>query len=570
MTAVVRPGVNVLELCKQAEKLLQAGQLQRATSLYMSAFRTHAASTAAKLRSSTSDLSGVVSTLEGWLDGDAENLCPEGVSKGLVAVFLSTLCPNNLSATIFKMESLLHGGGHSCEEISDRCTSLLEAWRDPPSRGPTGLLLELVRALACLLSERREAEGLRHYLRAYQRDKSQAASLVSNRHSQHIPRIVSAFSDYVSHSHPSLTFRHKSAKLPMEKFVETDVQEVCLIIDFLLAIAPGSEEVLELQADNLFWTGLYEDSVQAYSTLLEHFGPGTPEARLDASERRAALLMGRAAASLSAGGRAAEGCRDLGEAFELHPAAARTCFQRLFADRGTDVIARHHVRQQAERGLTRYREKVLVRPDLRSTEGVELLDPVIVLLRTLCHLEADGGGRELRVRLAECLLLRGEHREALSICSQLAAAQQGQHRYQNTVQVLRGYARLYADDHKGALEDFQAVIEHCAPHPSSCVRALCGRGLLRMVGGSNYLTALDYVTASRLQPQETALTVRCLVPWNCRGLLFTVLMEQGRVMLEGAAGSKDDAGRDSTPLQQGDQLQKSDDHRSGYGSHLPS
>lgn len=559
MTAIVRPGVNVAELCKQADKLLQAGQLQRATSLYMSAFRTHASSTAANLRSSKSDLSGVVSTLEGWLDGHAENQCPEGLSRGLVAVFLSTLCPNNLSATIFKMESLLHGGGHNCEEIFDRCASLLEARMDLPLPEPTTLQLELVQALACLLSEHRATEGLRLYLRAYQRDKSQTVSLVSSRHAQHIPRIVSAFSDHV------LRFR---AKVPKEEHHQTDGWEASLITDFLLAIAPGNKEALELQAANLFWMDRFEDSIQVYSTLLEHFGTRAPEPWSDASERRAELLTGRAAASLLVGGRAAQACGDLGEAFELHPATARTCFQRLFTDRGTGVITRHHIRQQAERGLTSYREKVLVRQDLRSTEGLELLDPVIVLMRTLCHLEADGGGRELRVRLAECLLLRGEHREALSICSQLAAAQ-GQHRYQNKVQVLRGYAQLLSDDHKGALEDFQAVIERSAPDPSSCVRALCGRGLLRMMSGLNYLTALDYVTASRLQPQETALTVRCLVPWNCRGLLFTVLLEQGRVMLEAARESKlPSANRDSKPSQQGDQLQKRDDHRSGYGRHL--
>lgn len=563
MTAVVRPGVNVAELCKQADKLLQAGQLQRATSLYMSAFRTHASSTAANLRSSKSDLSGVVSTLESWLDGRAENQCPEGLSRGLVAVFLSTLCPNNLSATIFKMESLLNGGGHSCEEIFDRCASLLDARKDPPPPEPTALLLELVQARACLLSEHRAPEGLRLYLRAYRSDKSQTVFLVSSRHAQHIPRIVSAFSDHISRLHL------ECAKVPTEEIHETEGWEASLIIDFLLAIVPSNKEVLELQAANLFWMGKFEDSIQAYSTLLEHFGTGTTEPWSDASERRAELLTGRAAASLSAGGRAAQACRDLGEAFELHPATARTCFQRMFADRGTGIITRHHIRQQAERGLTSYREKVIAREDLRSTEGVELLDPVIVLMRTLCHLEADGGGRELRVRLAECLLLRGEHREALSICSQLAAAQ-GVHRYQNKVQVLRGYAQLLSDDHKGALEDFQAVIEHSAPDPSSCVRALCGRGLLRMTSGLNYLTALDYVTASRLQPQETALTVRCLVPWNCRGLLFTVLLEQGRAMLEGPAESKpqSSASRDSKPSQEGDLLQKRDDHRSGYGRHL--
>lgn len=564
MTAVVRPGVNISELCKQADRLLKAGEFQRATSLYMSAFRTHGASTAAHMRSLKSDLSGVVATLEGWLDGRNENQCPEGLSKGLVAVFLSTLCPNNLSATIFKMESLLQSGGHGCEEIFARCTALLEGKWNPGPQGTTSLLLDLVRALACLLSENHGPKGLKLYLETYQRDKSETVTLVKSRHAQHIPKIVSAFTDHVLHTHPALMLHNKCA-VSKEGRNKAD-EEASLIIEFLLALSPGNREVQELQAANWFLTGRFEDSVEAYSTLLEHFQKTTLEPFQDSSERRAVLLTGRAAASLSAGGRTAEACRDLGEAFEHHPATARICFQKLFADLGTGTAARDHVRQQAERGLSSYRERVLVRPDLRSTEGVELLDPVIIQLRTLCHLEPDGGGRELRVRLAECLLLRGEHREALSICSQLAAGQ-GQQSYQNTVQVLRGYARFLSDDHKGALEDFQAVIEHSAPHPCSCVRALCGRGLLRMMGGLNYLTALDYVTASRLQPQETALTVRCLVPWNYRGLLFTVLLEQGRVMLEGTEESMPSSSGDSKQSQQGDQLQalpKRDDHRSGY------
>lgn len=568
MTAIVRPGVNISELCKQADRLLKAGEVQRSTSLYMSAFRTHAASTTAHMRSLKSDLSGVVATLEGWLDGRNENQCPEGLSKGLVAVFLSTLCPNNLSATIFKMESLLQSGGHSCEEIFARCTALLEGKRNPSPQGTTSLLLELVRALACLLSEDHGPKGLKLYLETYQCDKSETVTLVTSRHAQHIPKIVSVLTDQVLHTHPVLMLHNKCA-VSTEEHDKVD-EEASLIIEFLLALSPGNRQAQELQAANWFLTGRFEDSVEAYSTLLEHFQKTTLEPFQDSSERRAVLLTGRAAASFSAGGRIAQACRDLGEAFEHHPATARICFQKLFTDLGTGTAARNHVRQQAERGLSSYRERVLVRPELRSTDGVELLDPVIIQLRTLCHLEPDGGGRELRVRLAECLLLRGEHREALSICSQLAAVQ-GQQSYQNTVQVLRGYARLLSDDHKGALEDFQAVIEHSAPHPCSCVRALCGRGLLRMMGGLSYLTALDYVTASRLQPQETALTVRCLVPWNYRGLLFTVLLEQGRVMLEGTEESMPSSRGDYKQSQQGDQLQalpKRDDHRSGYDARL--
>ncbi|XP_053280171.1 uncharacterized protein ttc34 [Pleuronectes platessa] len=571
MTAVVRPGVNVSGLCADGNKFLEAGELGRATSLYLSAFRTHAASTMSHVRKLKEPcLAGVIYTLESWLDGQGEHLPAEGLNKGLAAVFLSTLCPNNLSATIFKMESLLQSGQQGCEQIVARCTALLEGKRHPHPDGSTRMLLEITRALACLLAEPHSIKGIKLYLKAYQRNKSEIVMLVKSRQAQHLSKIVKAFTIQILQLHPSLLFDREVA-VTSKQDDKLSAEASSVIIEFLLAISPVNREVQELQAAYLFLTGRFRDSSEVYSALLNS-GKGQKMSASsadkpvqDSLERRARLLTSRAAACFSAGGWTAEACGDLGEAFEIHPATARTYFQKLFTDHGTGMAARNHLRQQAEKGLCGYRERVLVRPDLRSTEGVELLDPAITQLRALCHLQPDGGGRELRVRLADCLLLRGEHKEALSICSQLAAAQ-GQQSYQNTVQVLRGYARLLCDDHKGALEDFQAVIEHNAPHPSSCVRALCGRGLLRMMGGSNYLTALDYVTASRLQPQETALTVRCLVPWNCRGLLFTVLVEQGRVMLEGTEEHecKSRSTEDSQQPQQDDTgPSKRDNQRSG-------
>ncbi|KAM6982327.1 uncharacterized protein ttc34 [Tautogolabrus adspersus] len=571
MTAVVRPGVNVSGLCEEGDKFLEAGELERATTLYMSAFRTHAASTMSHMRKLKSSLGGVISTLEGWFDGYGDNQPAEGLNKGLAAVFLSTLCPNNLSATIFKMESLLQNGGHSCEEIFARCTALLEGKHDFHSQGNTGILLEITQALACLFSEPHSVKGLKLYLRAYLRNKSETVTLIQRRQPQHLPKIVGAYRDQLLQIIPSLMFDNDCAVMTQE-YEKLGVETSSTIIEFLLTISPDNREVQELQAAYLFLTGRFGDSAEVYSALLHHGHCQKTESSEDMSfketqERRAKLLTCRAAACLSEGGSTTEACRDLGEAFETHPATARIYFQKLFTDQGTGMAARNHLRQEAERGLSGYRERVLIRPDLRSTDGVELLDPVISQLRTLCHLEPNGGSRELRVRLADSLLLRGEHKEALSICSQLATAQ-GQQSYQNTVQVLRGYARLLSDEHKGALEDFQAVIEHSAPHPTSCVRALCGRGLLRMMGNLNYLTALDYVTASRLQPQETALTVRCLVPWNYRGLLITVLLEQGRVMLEGTGEheSRSCSHEDSQQHQKGNQLQapsKRDNQRSG-------
>ncbi|NXU09617.1 TTC34 protein, partial [Pardalotus punctatus] len=116
------------------------------------------------------------------------------------------------------------------------------------------------------------------------------------------------------------------------------------------------------------------------------------------------------------------------------------------------------------------------------------------------------------------------------ICEQLLAAEQGT--YHNTLLALRGFCSLHAQDQHGALQDFQKVIEHDSPHPNSCIKALCGRGLIRISGGSNYLTALDYITACQLKLEETIFTIKSYVPWNQRGLLLKVLQEEGQMMLQ--------------------------------------
>ncbi|NWR59611.1 TTC34 protein, partial [Bucorvus abyssinicus] len=116
------------------------------------------------------------------------------------------------------------------------------------------------------------------------------------------------------------------------------------------------------------------------------------------------------------------------------------------------------------------------------------------------------------------------------ICDCLLAAEQ--RTYYNTLLALRGFCFLHAHDHQQALQDFQKVIEHDSPHPNSCAKALCGRGLIRISGGIPYLTALDYITACQLKLEETIFTIKSYVPWNQRGLLLKVLQEEGQKMLQ--------------------------------------
>ncbi|TSM04839.1 Tetratricopeptide repeat protein 34 [Bagarius yarrelli] len=531
--------MEAVDLCRRADKIYMAGNVKKAAALYTRAFGCNAGSTISHMRSLDRVwVEEIISSLESWLDGhEGTQTLMDGISKGLGAVFLSTLCPNNVSASVFKMESILLGASHGSDEIFARCSSFLEEKRSPCPEGTTRVIVELTRALACLISDPHKPKGPLLYLQAFFANKTETVRLVKSRHAKHLPRIVKAFLEQMSPKLPIIHANYKMEDTHDYKKVNEDFP-LLESVDFLVAISPENTLVRELQGAVLFSLGIFDESAEAFSLALQltdtksNLSLVVTEA---APDRRASLLVAKAVACFSASGRVSEACQDLAEGFAVHPATARHQFQRMCSDNDIAAMVHFELRHQAEKGLSSFRETVLQRSDLRSCTGAELLEPVIAQLRALCHLEPDGGTRELRVRLADCLLLHGEFKEALSISSQLAAASPVN--YQNTVQVLRGFSRLLSDDHQGALEDFQAVIEHSAPHPLSCVRALCGRGLLRMVAGSHYLTALDYITASRLQHQDTALTIRCLVPWNYRGLLCTVLLEQGRAMLEEYADS---------------------------------
>ncbi|XP_029411689.1 tetratricopeptide repeat protein 34 [Nannospalax galili] len=132
-------------------------------------------------------------------------------------------------------------------------------------------------------------------------------------------------------------------------------------------------------------------------------------------------------------------------------------------------------------------------------------------------------------------LLSARDRERVRAQAQ-EAADAGFARFQEAVRSRLELRRDAGRDARRAREDFQVVLERGAPHAVGCVRALCGRGLLRVLAGGAFLGALDYVTACRLRPEEALLAAKAYVPWNQRGLLLTVLREEGRRMLLRAPG----------------------------------
>ncbi|CAO2590222.1 Tetratricopeptide repeat protein 34 [Lemmus lemmus] len=227
---------------------------------------------------------------------------------------------------------------------------------------------------------------------------------------------------------------------------------------------------------------------------------------------------------------------DLQEAFRESPAGARRHFQALLSAEDRERV-QARVQEAADVGFDRFLEAVRSRQELRKDADRELLVPVTHALHVLLRVAPARRRPALGIRLAECLLLAGDVAGARTQCERLLRPRRPGERIGDRtgdlapLLALRGFCALHAGDARRAREDFQAVVERGAPHAGGCVRALCGRGLLRVLEGSTFLGALDYVTACRLRPEETLLVAKAYVPWNQRGLLLTVLREEGRRML---------------------------------------
>ncbi|XP_075136032.1 tetratricopeptide repeat protein 34 [Leptodactylus fuscus] len=303
---------------------------------------------------------------------------------------------------------------------------------------------------------------------------------------------------------------------------------------FLAALAPDDLQICKTQAAHLFEECKFEECIAVYSRAIEAL---SLETKLK-EEKISWLLVDRAAAYYSLGCRTKEMVQDLAEAFRVSPSHARKRFMDIFS--GAD-IARVMERSKncIEMEFGDFREAIRARPELRSDTGTELLLPIIQALEFLIQCSTESR-REMNVRLADCKLLSGDFRTCLDICNQLINSEKKT--YQNTLYVLRGFCHFHSNEHQQALRDFQKIIEDESPHPSSCVRALCGRGLIRMISGSSYLTALDYVTASKLKLDETLLTIKTYVPWNQRGLLYKVLQEEGEKMLHKKSSNTNEHG----------------------------
>uniref|UniRef100_A0A803VY41 Tetratricopeptide repeat domain 34 n=2 Tax=Ficedula albicollis TaxID=59894 RepID=A0A803VY41_FICAL len=498
-------------LCGEGDEQLSRQEFPAATAFYLAAFSCCGPTAVQRVKAMGHEpCQRVVATLEAWCQGKAQipkirsrNLAVVSLSVGIAAVFLSSLIPNNVVASVYELEALLRRG--CSEEVVSKCTLLLEA----NGRGSMELLL--LRALARVLSGTQPGEGIVDYVQAFVLHQAEAVAYVCSRQREHLAQVVQAFSAHLSRCQEERPGCRASQQWLGDCYA------------FLAAVAPGHAWVCRARAAHLLKTAEFQECVAVCTKALEGFS-----AENLTGEDVLALLLQRAAGYFFLGGWTQEMMQDLAAAFAADPAQAMKCFEELFSPRDAEKIE-EQARAALEGRFAAYREAVRAGAELRGSHGTELLPPVIQTIQLLLHI-CPGCSRELSVRLADCHLLQGHPGAALDLCEQLLAAEQST--YHNTLLALRGFCSLHAQDHHRALQDFQRVIEHDSPHPNSCIKALCGRGLIRISGGSNYLTALDYITACQLKLDETIFTIKSYVPWNQRGLLLKVLQEEGQMMLQ--------------------------------------
>ncbi|XP_058160586.1 LOW QUALITY PROTEIN: tetratricopeptide repeat protein 34 [Dasypus novemcinctus] len=529
-------------LCREGDHHLARGAPPLAAAFYLAAFSCHAASALRSVRAALAEARGapVVATLEAWCRGDGQipairwdGMAVVSLTATLASAFLAALRPDHPAAALHSLAGLLARGCHG--EVVRRCGALLAAHPQQAQE------LRLMRALAWVLSGAQAGQGVATYLQAFAASPDRTVAFVRAHQRPYLPLLVGALQDYIS-GRPEAG----GGTSPPE----TSCQGL------LAALDPGGTHGRPLSPAALLRHGRYEDCLAACGRALER----GPAGRGPRGERLAALLVTRAAAAFSLDGRAQDALRDLQEAFGESPSAARRQFEAALSARDQGRI-QAQAQAAADEGLARFQEAVRGRPELREDTGRELLAPATRALRFLLRVAPPAARPALSARLAECLLLTGDAAGARALCDHLLRpARPGDPAGDRApLLALRGFCALHAGDARRAREDFQAVVEQGAPHAGGCVRALCGRGLLRVLAGSAFLGALDYVTACRLRRPEVLLAAKALVPWNQRGLLLIVLREEGRGMLLRARDPE--PGRPGRPAERGGpEAQEGDAH----------
>ncbi|XP_013359693.1 PREDICTED: uncharacterized protein LOC106146606, partial [Chinchilla lanigera] len=341
-------------LCREGDQHLALGEPPLATAFYLAAFSCHAPSALRNVQAALAEARGapVVATLEAWCRGDSQipavhwdGMAVVSLTGALASAFLGALCPDHPAAVLHSLAGLLAHGHHG--EVVRRCDALLD------THSQQALELQLTRALALVLSGDPAGEGVANYLRAFTSSARRTVAFIRTHQQPYLPTLLSTLRGHIA-GHAEAT-DHASPQ-------DTDCQGL------LAALDPGGPWRDALSPDTLLLHGSYEECLVMCSQALQSDLTGSGPK----GERRAALLVTRAAAALLTGGRAPDVLRDLHEAFGESPRAARRQFQAVLsaADQGR---VRAQAQEAADQGFALFQEAVRGRTELRGDAGRELL-----------------------------------------------------------------------------------------------------------------------------------------------------------------------------------------------------
>uniref|UniRef100_G1QHC9 Tetratricopeptide repeat domain 34 n=1 Tax=Nomascus leucogenys TaxID=61853 RepID=G1QHC9_NOMLE len=300
-------------LCREGEQHLALGEPPLATAFYLAAFSCHAPSALQSVRTALAQARGtaVVATLESWCRGDSQipaihwdGMAVVSLTGSLASAFLGALCPDHPAAILHLLAGLLARGRY--EEVVQRCSALLDCHTQQV------LELRLTRALAWVLSGVQAADGVAAYLQAFASSANRTVAFIRTHQQPYLPALLSALQDYLS-GHPKAG--HSAGQQ------ETGGQRL------LAALDPRGTRSDTLSPEALLHSGRYEDCLAACSRALE----AHPTSSGPQGERRAALLVTRAASAFFLDCRAQDVFWNLQEAFRESPSAARRQFQAVFS-----------------------------------------------------------------------------------------------------------------------------------------------------------------------------------------------------------------------------------------------
>lgn len=250
-----------VRLCQEGDRYLTLDELPLATAFYLAAFSCHPSSVVQRAQQSLSQeqTRQVVSMLETWCRGEAQipsihwdGMAVVSLTVALAATFLSTLHPNNLAASLYRLTTMMGQGLH--EEVARRCTTLLDV------HAPGSLELRLMRALAWILSGAKVGDGMSEYLQAFVTHANQTLGFILSHQRDHLPLLIHACQDYLLEYHKTEAGGDLWAN---------DCHR------FLAALAPRETLASSTQAMYLLRTGRLEECVTMCSRVLETTSPGS-------------------------------------------------------------------------------------------------------------------------------------------------------------------------------------------------------------------------------------------------------------------------------------------------------